>query len=107
MYAVIETGGKQYRVDKGDRIEIEKIDAVESSEYIFDRVLFLSDGGGKVTVGKPYLEGVKVKGRVLRQGKGEKIIVYKFHKRKNYSRKRGHRQRFTLVEIVDILAEGT
>jgi large subunit ribosomal protein L21 len=104
MYAVIETGGKQYKVEKGDRIEVEKIDAAVASVYLFDKVLFVSGGGDeKTATGTPYLAGVKVKGKVLKHMKGDKVIVYKFQKRKHYRRKRGHRQHLTVVEIVDIV----
>ncbi len=103
MYAVIETGGKQYKVEKGDRIEVEKLEAAVDSEYLFDKVLFISGEDDKTATGTPYLAGAKVKGKVLRHMKGDKVIVYKFHKRKHYRRKRGHRQQLTVVQIVGIV----
>jgi len=103
MYAVIETGGKQYKVEKGDKLEVEKLDAAVDSVYLFDKVLFLSGEAEKTVTGTPYLAGVKVKGKVLKHMKGDKVIVYKFHKRQHYRRKRGHRQQLTVVEIVGIV----
>jgi large subunit ribosomal protein L21 len=89
MYAVIETGGKQYKVMNGDKIHVERLEADVDSEYTFDKVLFIS---GEVLV----------KGRVLKHLKGEKVTVFKFKKRKQYRRRRGHRQQLTLIEILGI-----
>ncbi|AFS78989.1 50S ribosomal protein L21 [Gottschalkia acidurici 9a] len=83
MYAVIETGGKQYRVQEGDTIFIEKVDANQGDSINFDKVLLVS-GEGDLKVGKPYVDGVTVSGSVLEQGKGKKIIVFKYKAKKNY-----------------------
>ena len=101
MYAIIATGGKQYRVSEGDTIYIEKLDAKEDSEVSFP-VLLLS--GDEVRTGTPEIEGASVTGKVIRHGRGQKIIVYKFKAKKNYRRKQGHRQPFTKVEITGITA---
>ena len=101
MYAIIATGGKQYRVSEGDTIYIEKLDAKEDSLVTFP-VLMLS--GDKVVAGNPEVEGASVTGKVVRHGRGQKIIVYKFKAKKNYRRKQGHRQPFTKVEITGITA---
>ena len=100
MYAVIVSGGKQYRVSEGDTIYVEKIDAQPDSAVSFDALL-LGDGE-TVTVGAPVVEGVKVTGKVVNQVKGEKIIIYKYKSKKNYHRKAGHRQNYTKVEITAI-----
>jgi large subunit ribosomal protein L21 len=100
MYAIIATGGKQYRVSEGDVIFIEKIDAEVDSTVSFDVLLVGNDG--EVKVGTPLVEGAKVEGKVLGQVRGEKIIVYKYKSKKNYHRKNGHRQPYTKVEITEI-----
>jgi len=103
MYAVIETGGKQYRVEQGMLLEHERTDGVEPGESIeFDRVLLLVDEDG-VRVGGPYLDGVTVKGEVREEGRGDKIIVYKYKSKKGYRRKRGHRQPYmrTLITAIE------
>ena len=100
MYAIIATGGKQYRVSEGDKIYIEKIDAEVGSTVSFD-VLLVEDNGD-VKVGTPVVEGVKVEGKVVAQTRGEKIIVFKYKAKKNYRRKQGHRQPYTKVEITKI-----
>ena len=100
MYAVIATGGKQYRVSEGDVIYIEKIDAQNDEAISFDALMV--SGDGDVKVGAPVVEGVKVEGKVLGQVKGEKIIVFKYKSKKNYRRKQGHRQPYTKVEITKI-----
>ncbi len=101
MYAIIATGGKQYRVSEGDTIYIEKLDNQEGEVVSFP-VLMLS--GDEIQVGKPYIEGAEVTGKVVRHGKGEKIIIFKYKSKKNYRRKAGHRQPFTQVEITGIKA---
>lgn len=101
MYAVIETGGKQYKVGEGDIIDVEKLDAGEGEEIKFDRVLLLNNDG-EIKVGTPILEGVIVSGKVLAQAKGKKIIVFKYKPKKNYRKKKGHRQPFTRVRIEGI-----
>ena len=100
MYAIIATGGKQYRVSEGDVIYIEKIDAQVDSTVSFDVLLMGNDGD--VKIGTPVVEGVKVEGKVVGQIRGEKIVVYKYKSMKNYRRKQGHRQPYTKVEITKI-----
>ena len=100
MYAIIATGGKQYRVSEGDVIYIEKIDAHVDSTVSFDVLLVGNEGD--VKVGTPVVEGVKVEGKVVGQIRGEKIIVFKYKSKKNYRRKQGHRQPYTKVEITKI-----
>ena len=100
MYAIIATGGKQYRVSEGDVIYIEKIDADVDSTVSFDVLLVGNEGD--VKVGTPVVEGVKVEGKVVGQIRGEKIIVFKYKSTKNYRRKQGHRQPYTKVEITKI-----
>ncbi|KKR02855.1 MAG: 50S ribosomal protein L21 [Parcubacteria group bacterium GW2011_GWF2_39_13b] len=101
MLAVIKTGGKQYKVSPGQKIKIEKLEIPENQEVIFDNVL-LVEKDGKVEIGTPVAKNVKVIGKVLKQGKGDKIIVFKYKSKKRYKVKRGHRQLFTEVEIVEI-----
>ena len=100
MYAIIATGGKQYRVSEGDVIYIEKIDAQVDSTVSFD--VLLVENEGDVKVGTPVVEGVKVEGKVVGQIRGEKIIVFKYKSKKDYHRKQGHRQPYTKVEITKI-----
>ena len=100
MYAIIATGGKQYRVSEGDVIYIEKIDAQVDSTVSFDVLLVGNDGD--VKVGTPIVEGVKAEGKVIGQVRGEKIVVFKYKSKKNYRRKQGHRQPYTKVEITKI-----
>ena len=100
MYAIIATGGKQYRVSEGDVIYIEKLDAQGDSTVSFDVLLMGNDGD--VKIGTPVVEGVKVEGKVVGQIRGEKIVVYKYKSKKNYRRKQGHRQPYTKVEITKI-----
>ena len=100
MYAIIATGGKQYRVSEGDVIYIEKIDAQVDSTVSFDVLLVGNDGD--VKIGTPVVEGVKVEGKVVGKIRGEKIVVYKYKSKKNYRRKQGHRQPYTKVEITKI-----
>ena len=101
MYAVIKTGGKQYRVAEGDEIKLEKLNGDIGDSVTFDQVLLTSDGE-IVNVGTPFLEGSKVEGRILAQGKSRKIVVFKYKRRKGYRRKRGHRQVFTQVKIENV-----
>jgi large subunit ribosomal protein L21 len=100
MYAVIVSGGKQYRVTKGDIIYVEKLDQAAESAVNFDVLMIGSDEG--VKIGNPTVEGAKVEGKVLGQVKGEKIIIYKYKSKKNYARKAGHRQNYTKVEITAV-----
>jgi len=101
MYAVIETGGKQYRVSEGDIIRVETLPYEVGESVEFTKVLAISKDG-KLSVGKPWLEGSKVTGKILQHGKGDKIIVFKYKPKKNYRRKQGHRQPFTEVQIEKI-----
>jgi len=103
MYAVIATGGKQYRVSEGAVLRIEKLDAEEGASIEFDRVLLVGDGDS-VSVGKPFVDGGKVQATVMSQGKARKVEILKFRRRQNYRRTKGHRQNFTQVKITGIVA---
>jgi len=103
MYAVIATGGKQYRVSEGAVLRVEKLDADEGASVEFDRVLLVGDGDN-VSVGKPFLEGGKVQATVMSQGKARKVEIVKFRRRQNYRRTKGHRQNFTQIKITGIVA---
>lgn len=103
MYAVIETGGKQYRVQQGDVISVEKLEANVGDVVAIERVLVL-EKDGKVQVGAPVVAGAKAMVKVVEHGKGEKIIVFKYKPKKNYRRKQGHRQPYTKVVIESIEA---
>ena len=100
MYAIIATGGKQYRVSEGDVIYIEKIDAQVDSSVSFD--VMLVENEGEVKVGTPVVEGVKVEGKVVGQIRGEKIVVFKYKAKKNEKKKIGHRQPYTKLQIATI-----
>ena len=101
MYAIIKTGGKQYKVAEGDVLNVEKLDAEKGAEVVFDEVLaIVSDG--EVTVGKPFIDGAKVTATVEEQGKGEKILVFKYRAKVNYRKRMGHRQPYTAVKISGI-----
>lgn len=102
-YAVIKTGGKQYRVSVGDKLDVEKLEVEEGSDVTFDNVL-LAGEGDSVRIGSPFVTGATVVARVLNQFKGEKVIAFKFRRRKGYHRKKGHRQFQTKVEITSINA---
>ena len=101
MYAVIATGGKQYRVELGEVLRVEKIDGDVGSPVSFDKVLMVSDGES-LNVGQPLLDNVTVMGHIIEQDKAKKIIVFKYKRRKRYRRKQGHRQPFTAVRIDSI-----
>ena len=101
MYAVIETGGKQYRVQNGDKISVEKLNGEEGGKVVFDKVLVLGEGES-AEVGTPYIEGTTVEGKILESGKGKKIVIFKYKAKKDYRKKQGHRQPYTLVEITAI-----
>ena len=100
MYAVIKTGGKQYKVASGDVVKLEKIAGEEGKEVIFNEVLALDD-----TVGTPLVSGASVKATVLKQARDAKVIVFKKKRRQNYRRKNGHRQSVTIVKIADIIGK--
>ncbi|MDD2731348.1 MAG: 50S ribosomal protein L21 [Candidatus Portnoybacteria bacterium] len=96
--AVIRTGGKQYIVSPKQKIEVEKLEGKEGGKVSFDEVLLLSDGQ-KVAIGQPKIAGVKISGKIVKQGRDKKVIVFKYKSKKRYQVKRGHRQAFSLVEI--------
>lgn len=97
MFAIIETGGKQYRVQENDFVFVEKVEANVGDTVVFDKVLMLNE-----KVGNPYIEGAKVSAKVEAQGRAKKIIVFKYKSKKNYHKKQGHRQPFTKVQITSI-----
>lgn len=101
MYAVIKTGGKQYRVAKGDRLRVEKLAGNVGDSVTLGEVLLVGEGDG-VKVGAPLVGGAKVEAKIVAQDRGKKIIIFKFRRRKNYRRKSGHRQPFTALEITGI-----
>lgn len=101
MYAVFRTGGKQYRVNQGDKLRVERLSADVGDVVDFDQVLLVGEGSD-IRIGSPLVPGGKVQGKVLGQGRGKKIEVVKFKRRANYRRTKGHRQHFTEVEITSI-----
>lgn len=104
MYAVIETGGKQYRVQEGDVITVEKLKVEAGDKIEFDKVMVLSNGK-EVQVGAPYLAETKIFGSVVENGKAEKVIIFKYKSKKDYRKKQGHRQPYTMVEITSLTGE--
>jgi len=102
MYAVIKTGGKQYKVSAGDVLSFEKLDGDKGDTVSFDEVLLVS-GDNDVRVGTPFVEGAKVVGEIISQTRGPKIIVFKMKRRKGYSKKTGHRQDLTSLKIKEIV----
>jgi large subunit ribosomal protein L21 len=100
MYAVIENGGKQYRVTPGETVNLEKICADAGAEVVFEQVLMVQ--GDQVLVGTPVVAGAKVIGEVVKQGRGDKVMLVKYRKRKTYNKRQGHRQAFTAVKIKEI-----
>lgn len=98
MYAVIESGGKQYRVQEGDVVSVEKLGLIEGEKYDFANVLLIAQDDN-IRTGKPYIEGAVVKATVLEEGKGPKIYVYKYKAKKGYDKKTGHRQYYTKLKI--------
>ena len=103
MYAIVATGGKQYRVQEGEKLRIEKLSAEAGDTVELDKVLLVGDGGD-VKIGTPYLKGAKVTATVAANGRGDKVKVIKFHRRKHYRKQMGHRQSFTEIEITGISA---
>lgn len=103
MYAVIRTGGKQYRVSPGDSIEVEKLPFEVGEQIELDQVLLVANGSG-TTIGRPVVDGARVKATVTRQAKGRKVIIFKYRPSKRYRRKRGHRQQLTRLRIDEIVA---
>jgi len=102
MYAVIQTGGKQYRVKSGEQLKVEMLAAEVGATVSFDRVLMLGEGDG-VRVGAPFLDGAAVKATVLARGRGEKIRIFKLRRRKHFAKTQGHRQGYTKVRIDEIV----
>ena len=103
MYAIIEACGRQYKVQEGETIYFEKLDAEEGKKVSFDKVVLLSDKD--VVVGNPYVAGAKVEGKVISHGRGKKVLVFKYKPKKNERKTRGHRQDYTKVEITSIKAK--
>ena len=101
MYAIIKTGGKQYRVSEGDVLSVEKLPVAEGEEVVFDQVLTVV-ADGDIKIGKPVVEGAKVTAKVVEHGKGKKILVFKYKAKSNYRKRQGHRQPYTKVEISKI-----
>lgn len=106
MYAVVTSGGKQYKVEEGETLRVEKITGKVGSAITFDQVLMISDGTD-VNIGQPVLSDAVVEGHIVEQGKANKIIVFKYKRRKRYRRKQGHRQQYTAIKIDSIKATGT
>ena len=101
MYAIVESGGKQYAVSPGDRIKVERLSGEIGSQVDLGRVLLVGDGE-QVKVGTPVVDGARVTGKIVAQGRGPKLIVFKLRRRKNSRRKLGHRQAFTELEVVEV-----
>lgn len=98
-FAIIQTGGKQYKVSPGQKLKIEKLNAQAGDSLIFDKILLAADGED-IKIGMPYVNGAKVEAKVLRQGRDKKKIVFKYHSKTRYRKKKGHRQNFTEIEII-------
>jgi len=106
MYAVIKTGGKQYRVSAGDKLKVEKLVGDVGSDVIIDQVLMLADGDN-VTIGAPVIAGASVQAKVLAHGRADKVMIFKFRRRKHYRKTQGHRQDYTEIQIGDIVASAS
>ena len=104
MYAIIETGGKQYKVQAGDQIRVEKLNVEDGGAVVFDKVLAAGEGAD-IKIGAPYLEGVTVEGTAVESGKGDKVIIFKYKAKKDYRKKQGHRQPYTMVKIESLGGE--
>ena len=104
MFAVIETGGKQYRVNAGDKFRVEKLPGETSTEIIFDKVLAVGGDDIETKFGNPYITGARVTAEIIKQGRGDKVLVFKYKSKKNIRKMRGHRQYFTEVIIRNIEA---
>lgn len=101
MFAILETGGKQYKVSAGDKIKVSKIEAELDKLMVFDKILLI-DNNGVVTVGRPYVKGAVVEAKLVRQGRDRKKIVFKYHAKARYRKLKGHRQHFTEAQITKI-----
>ena len=105
MFAIIKTGGKQYKVSEGSRLSVEKLEREIGAEFDFEEVLLIGDGKAEeIKIGAPLVEGAKVRARVLEHAKGDKKIVFKYTRKTRYKKKKGHRQPYTKVEILKITA---
>ena len=104
MYAVIKTGGKQYRVVQGERLKVEKLEAEVGAKVTLDQILMVADGD-KITIGSPVVKGASVKATVVSHGRGDKVMIFKFRRRKHYRKTQGHRQSFTEIKIEAIAAK--
>jgi len=102
VYAIIQTGGKQYRVAPGDVLRVERLPGEQGDQVVLDQVLLVGDDQ-ELKVGQPWLENASVRGQILRQGKAKKVLVYKKKRRKNYRRRQGHRQLYTALQIQEII----
>ena len=105
MYAVIKTGGKQYKVAAGEKLKVEKLEVAEGGKVVFDKILMLSNGE-TVTIGSPLVAGAVVNATVVSHGRGDKVMIFKFRRRKHYRKTQGHRQSYTEVMISDINGSG-
>jgi large subunit ribosomal protein L21 len=103
MYAVVRTGGKQYRVSAGEKLRIEQVAAAVGQEIVLDEVLLIADGEA-LKMGAPLVSGAKVKAKVLKHGRGDKVRIFKLKRRKHYRKSQGHRQNYTEIEILGIAA---
>ena len=101
MFAVIETGVKQYKVSAGDKIKVEKLEAEPGASFVFDKVLLVGDENN-IKLGRPYLSGAKVEAKIIKNARDRKKIVFKYHSKTRYRKKKGHRQHFTEAEITKI-----
>ncbi len=101
MYAVIKTGGKQYRVSSGEKVKIEQLTADVGSQITIDQVLMVADGD-KISIGKPLVEGAKVQATVVNHGRGDKVRIFKLRRRKHYKKQQGHRQNYTEIQVDQI-----
>jgi large subunit ribosomal protein L21 len=103
MYAVIKTGGKQYRVSSGEKIKVEQLAADVGSQVTLDKVLMVADGD-KISIGQPLVQGAKVQATVVAHGRGDKVRIFKLRRRKHYKKQQGHRQNYTEIQINEISA---
>lgn len=104
MYAVIESGGKQYKVSEGTVLKVEKLEAAAGDRLVIDKVLMINDENGNVKVGNPLVNNARVEVEVMEQGRNKKVVVFKYKRRKNYRKKQGHRQPFTRIKVLTIEA---